>query len=232
MFTPFGRRPSPPDAHDGRSRANRPPLRASFWLAGLLVASFVLSAILAPGFERSLSFLPHRLLNPGDLPEFALGLLTLTSHALIHADPSHLVLNLCMVLPFAAILERRFGPAAMLRVFWGSVAAGVLTHLAVYGGSHGLMGASAGASGLLGAWMRSKVRNGWAFFALAALWIAANHPRGLGVAESVSWQAHLGGFLAGLALVPASPPESPESAAEAPEASDGAASQEGSSSGR
>ncbi|WP_018632102.1 rhomboid family intramembrane serine protease [Neomegalonema perideroedes] len=226
MFTPLGRSPDPPNAHDGRSPPNRFPLRASLGLAGLLVASFFLSLILAPGFERALSFLPRRILNPGDFWDFALGGLTLVSHALVHADSSHLILNLCMVLPFAAVLETRFGPAATLRIFWGSVAAGVLTHLAVYGGSHGLMGASAGASGLLGAWMRGKVRNGWAFFALAALWIAANHPRGLGVAESVSWQAHLGGFLAGMALLPASPAPEPSRPSEA------SGSQKDSSSGR
>lgn len=239
MFTPLGRRPEPSNAQNGRSPPNRFLAPTAFGLAGLLVLAFLLGLALDPDFARLLSFLPRRLLSPSDFWDFLLGVFTLASHALVHADVSHLVLNLCLVLPFAAVLESRFGPARMLLVFWGSVVAGVLTHLAVYGGAHGLMGASAGACGLLAAWLRGQVRNGWAFFGLAALWIAANHPRGFGVAESVSWQAHLGGFLAGLALAP--PPadlpddddseeedEQDEEAFESPEA----ASQENSSSGR
>lgn len=221
MFTPSERRPDPPNAHDGRSRANRFSAPAALGLCGAILAAFCADSIFGPAIARELSFLPNRLLSPDGFWEAAHGAASLATYALSHADLSHVVLNLCLIAPFGALLETRYGSGAMLRIFWGSAIAGVLTHLLIYGGSHGLMGASAGASGLLAAWMRRRLRNGWAFFALTALWMATNHPRVFGVSESVAWQAHLGGFLAGLALAPAAEaePTSPEAAPASHEAS-------------
>lgn len=207
MFTPLGRKPVSSDAHDGRPPPNRFRLPGTSGLVGLILFIYALGVILGAGFVRTLYFNPARLTD-GRLGEFLHGVVTLASYATVHADLSHVLLNLCLAAPFAGLLELRFGTSAMLRIFWGSAVAGVLAHFLAYGGDQSLLGASAGASGLLAAWMRSKLRDGWLFFLVSALWMAANHPMGFGVAESVSWQAHVGGFLAGLSLSPPLPPAS------------------------
>lgn len=102
------------------------------------------------------AFQPYRLVLLGQDPGIGLPLLwTPFTHALLHADWSHLLLNTAWLVIFATPVTRRYGAGAMLALFMVSAAAGAAVFAAttLYDQIY-LVGASGGVAGLTGAAIR------------------------------------------------------------------------------
>lgn len=159
---------------------------------------------------------------------------TFVTYALLHADVTHLVMNVFWLVPFGSAVARRFGPMRFLAFFAATAAAGAVVHLATHAGEgFPLIGASAAVSGMMAAsarfafqpggplaeWQKRSVRS-WQIPAVPllsalrdpriigflAVWFGLNILFGLGSlpivgeGQRVAWEAHMGGFLAGLFL--------------------------------
>lgn len=150
------------------------------------------------------------------------------TYSLLHGDFVHLGVNMIWLAAFGSPLAARIG-AARFVFFWivTAVAAAAL-HYALYADDLApLVGASGAVSGMMGAAARFGFRTGRARGARAfdgpvlplravvasrmtvsflAIWFVANLIVGLGVLSSpgdapIAWQAHIGGFIAGFALI-------------------------------
>jgi len=155
--------------------------------------------------------------SPEVYPDYISGLLTLISTALLHADWSHVIINALMLLAFGTPVARAFGDnvrgwGLWMLLFVGSVIGGSALYLALANvGSPYLIGASGGTSGLMAAAFQLDPWGGkrplWsreflvfsAVFALANLLIVFVGPALLGM--QISWEAHLGGYVAGAVLM-------------------------------
>ena len=162
---------------------------------------------------------------------------TFLSYALIHADITHLVVNLIWLLPFGTAVARRFGATRFLLLFVVTAVAGGAAHLITHPHAVSpMIGASAAISGFMAAAIRFVFQHGgplenWRhanpqsymvpaapllvalrdprILAFLVVWFGLNALFGIGgVAlmggeqQEVAWQAHVGGFLAGLILFP------------------------------
>ncbi|WP_420347148.1 rhomboid family intramembrane serine protease [Pelagibius sp.] len=203
--------PAPPPG--GREPIfNLPP--ATKWLTLAILAVFALQVIL-PGrsgdwlvftlaFE-SFSFWPQGrgLPDLGALP-------SLVTYALLHADATHLLLNLGFFLAFGSFVERRVGFLPFLLLVALTAAAGALAEFALRGGREILLiGASGVVYGMTGAAARFMLldRGGLrrrAGLSLVFVLIGLNLAFGvIGLGDflagaQIGWKAHIGGFLAGL----------------------------------
>lgn len=144
------------------------------------------------------------------------------SYMALHNDVTHLIINSLWLLAFGPIVARRFGGFLFLLFFLACGVAGALTHLAFNWGSVApVIGASGAISGLMAAGLRLlPTQAPWArageeelapifsrqILVFTAIWMAINLVAGLtglgigGEAGQIAWQAHLGGYLAGLFL--------------------------------
>lgn len=138
------------------------------------------------------------------------------TYMFLHADWNHVIVNCVWLLPFGSLAARRYGSAVFLLLFVICGVAGVVLHLALnFTSTSPVIGASASVSGLMGASFRAPSRPGepleplWSKRVLlwSASWIALNIFAGLtgfgtgpGV-HMVAWEAHIGGYFAGLLLV-------------------------------
>jgi len=145
------------------------------------------------------------------------------SYMFLHGGFAHVAINCVWLLAFGAIVARRLGPVLFLLFF---VVCGVLaaaTHLALNWGLNApMVGASGAISGLMAAGMRMlDMAAPWnrdadrplapiasrQVLSFTAFWVAANVLAGLtGLGASpgvqlIAWQAHLGGYAAGLLLI-------------------------------
>lgn len=165
----------------------------------------------------SASYLAARGANAGSVVQQALPFVT---YIFLHASWTHLAINCAWLLAFGPVVARRFGGLVFIMFFLVCGIAGAAAHLAFnWGDSHTLIGASAGISGAMAAAFRiafvtpsEMVSRSLApifsprILLWTAIWAALNVVAGeLGVGtggegELVAWQAHLGGYLAGLVL--------------------------------
>ena len=144
------------------------------------------------------------------------------SYMALHNDITHLIINSLWLLAFGPIVARRFGGFLFLLFFVTCGVAGALTHLVFNWGSLvPVIGASGAISGLMAAglrllpaqapWARADAEEMAPIFSrqilvFTAIWMAINLAAGLtglgmgGEAGLIAWQAHLGGYLAGLFL--------------------------------
>jgi len=140
----------------------------------------------------------------------------------LHDNWTHLVINCLWLLAFGPIVARRFGSVLFLVFFLVCGVAGALAYLAFnWGSPNPVIGASGAIAGLMAAGMRMLPGQApWAhpgeaplapmfsrqILMFTGLWTAINLLTaftGLGMGgESglIAWQAHLGGFAAGLLL--------------------------------
>jgi membrane associated rhomboid family serine protease len=210
--------------HPGASRQpafNVPAVVAV--LIALFAAIHGLRQLLTPAQDADLitayAFIPARLLYPGSLWDKAL---PFVSYMGLHGDWAHLGINCLWLLAFGPIVARRFGAPLFLLFFIVCGIAGAGLHLAIdWGGINATIGASAAISGLMGAGIRMLPgRFAWAHLGEAplmplfsrqvmgfsAVWLVMNlavGTLGLGLVpagQAVAWQAHVGGYLAGLLL--------------------------------
>jgi membrane associated rhomboid family serine protease len=146
----------------------------------------------------------------------------LVSHMALHSDITHLVINCLWLLAFGPIVARRFGAVLFLVFFALCGVAGAAFYVALNWGSDvPVVGASGAISGLMGAairmmpgriapWMvganevplqplfsRPILMFSAVYAAVNVLLALINLGPGTG---PIAWQAHLGGFVAGLVL--------------------------------
>lgn len=175
---------------------------------------------------------------------FAADLWTFFTYAFIHADLTHLGLNLAWLIPFGTALARRFGAWRYVLFMLVMAGVGALAHLVSHVGEMvPMIGASAAISGAMAAAMRFvfqpagplahwRERSDVAYRVPAAslvatlrdprfllfllVWLGLNALFGLGTVsfgteagQEIAWQAHIGGFFAGLFLFNAFDPAVP-----------------------
>jgi membrane associated rhomboid family serine protease len=172
-----------------------------FYLYGLVPARY------------SHAFLAAHHLNGGNVLERAGPFFT---YMLLHGGWMHVLVNCIWLLPFGAVVARRYGTWLFLLLFVLCGIAGAAAHLALNWGSPApLVGASAAVSGLMAVAFRMMGATPDGRLApllspqvatWSAVWIGINivaGVTGLGTGspvQEVAWQAHLGGYFAGLLL--------------------------------
>lgn len=155
---------------------------------------------------------------------------TFVTYAFLHGSWMHLLFNLVWMAAFATVLLRRIGTARFAAFFVITAAAGAFVHLLVHLDSGSpLVGVSAVLSGAMAASARFAFNNYGGFSALQGvhrgpclslselrynqqammflgIWLVMNLVFGLtsigGGGGSIAWEAHLGGFVAGLLVFP------------------------------
>jgi membrane associated rhomboid family serine protease len=167
----------------------------------------------------SRAFLASHMLDPGTIWERAV---PFVSYMGLHNDWTHLIINSLWLLAFGPIVARRFGTVLFLVFFIVCGVAGAATYLAFNWASPvPVVGASGAISGLMAAALRMLPgQRPWEvpgeapllpllsrqLLVFSAVWAAINllaGVTGMGMgtqAVAIAWQAHLGGFLAGLLL--------------------------------
>ena len=189
------------------------------WLGGLLVAVHLANALVLN--ERAgwdlftwFGFIPLRLLAGDAIPGGWLPLLwTPFTHAFLHAGWDHLLFNTVWLAIFATPVARRYGGGAMVAIFLFGAAGGVaaLTGASVRFVFQPVIVAEDPESGhrrVLGRRLASfadLLRDPRSrYFTL--IWVVLNAavpllPLFTGASVQIAWQAHLGGFFAGLVAV-------------------------------
>lgn len=151
------------------------------------------------------------------------------THGFVHGNWLHLALNAAWLMAVGTPLARRLGTAPFLAFYFLCGAASVGLHWALYAGSPAtVVGASGAVSGCMAGALRVIFGGSARYFlnkhpgigTLAPIWdrrlvlvtvifVAVNLITGLGIipipgtdGAQIAWAAHLGGYLAGLILIP------------------------------
>ena len=202
---------------------NVPPLTL-----GLVLAIGVVFALihLAPGFDRFIieySVVPARValtLEGPTVSAVAVDMISLVSHALIHFETLHLLLNAGFLLAFGSFCERILGRKDYAILLLGSAAGGALAQiltdwgalLVMYGASGAVSGCMAGMVRiLLEPGITNPQRQRFALTFIVVLFvmnivIGQIGPALMGLSASIAWEAHIGGFVAGFLLTNPKPP--------------------------
>lgn len=148
---------------------------------------------------------------------------TFVTYALLHANWTHLTLNGVTLAAFGSPLARRFGPGRFLIFLALTAVAGAAAHLAIHPFELvPVVGASAAISGTMAASARfvftrrarvdeaqaaplSELWSNRQALTFLALWFGVNllfglFPMAVGETAQIAWEAHIGGFAAGLLL--------------------------------
>ncbi|MEA1937801.1 MAG: rhomboid family intramembrane serine protease [Pseudomonadota bacterium] len=133
--------------------------------------------------------------------------LPLVSYMFIHAGTGHILFNGVTLAAFGSGIERVLGMKRMLGFFLLTGVVGVLAHIAVYPDSVvPVVGASGAISGLFAGILRLfslRISNRDSMRGLgivAMIWIGFSVLEGIRGGGNVAWVAHVGGFVAGLAV--------------------------------
>lgn len=210
---------NPPDAgvKPPQPRAfNVPPVTLT--AAGLLIAAFAILTLMpvawTVGIIEMFAVRPiavaAALRDPLQF-QSAIAALTLVTYALIHIDGIHVALNVGFLLAFGGGCERLFGRRRFVAILILSAIAGAAAKLAVDWNAPVVMyGASGAVFGCMGAFIRLMIggppqlrRRG--LILLLSLVVANGivtlvGPQIFGVEASIAWDAHVGGFVAGVLL--------------------------------
>ncbi len=200
---------------DGRRIASLPPVHPVLWaLVGLISAIELLleasDARLIGGprwrdWANHLGAFQSPVLD-GTWPEAfpGQGATMFLTHAFLHGDFLHLVMNMVVLLALGKLLTSVLGPARMLFVFAATAVAGALAFWALNGAAGQMVGASGAVFGFIGVWKFWEWRGRRAYrAAMRPLWssllalVIANFAVWWLFSGLVAWEAHLGGFLAG-----------------------------------
>lgn len=204
---PFDQRPYPPSR--GEPAINLPPL--TLGLIVMLLVLHLLRQTLSDEMDDSLvlyfSLVPARYF--GDAPADGVSLLLAPlTHMFLHAGWLHVGINVATLAAFGAPVERFLGGARYLLFYLATGIAGAALHALIYTSSDDpMLGASGAISGLFGGLLLMMRQRGSmnALVPFAVLWIGMQLGLGLfGTApggERIAWAGHVGGFLAGLALI-------------------------------
>lgn len=216
-----------------RSRAINAPA-AVVWFIVALVAIHAVRQAIDPHLDQwvlfTFGFIPMRfsvpeVIVPGPWWSFF-------THALLHANWVHLIINSVWMLAFGSVLARRLGSARFVLISAAAAAAGAAANLAWHWGELTvLVGASGAISGQLAGAVRLMFAEGGSLATLGrqrfehvralslaetfrtpgalmflGVWFAITIFAGAvsfgppGEAARIAWEAHVGGFLGGLAF--------------------------------
>lgn len=139
-------------------------------------------------------------------PLFALQPVTMfISHALLHGGILHLAMNMAILLGLGRLVGERYGPRTILPLFLLSAIAGGVTFALINASEVPMVGASGAVFGFLGVWTAWDWHRHRAYglsprpvATRAVALLLVNVLFFLGFGGSVAWEAHLGGYLAGL----------------------------------
>ena len=208
--------PGAPERPRGPRAFNVPPI--TLGVAAVLVAIFgVLSFAPVPwtvSVIEAFSVRPIRVAIAFADPangEPLMVALSLVTYALLHLDGMHIALNVGFLLAFGGMCERAFGPRRYVAILLLAALAGAAAKLALdWNAPVYMIGASGAVFGCMGAFIRLLIggpvhvrRRG---LALLASLVVVNviftfvGPAIFGVDGQIAWDAHVGGFLAGLLL--------------------------------
>ena len=190
-------------------------LARTMWLSPEQSAEWIEAYAFIPAhYSASLMAAAH--IDPGAWWRQALPFVTYMG---LHADLTHLAINSLWLLAFGPVVARRFGTVLFLVFFVVCGAAGAATHLALnWGSPDPVIGASGAISGLMAAAIRllptTQVPPGPVLpifsrpmLLFALVWMGMNVIAGVtgmgvgGQTALIAWQAHMGGFIAGMVLV-------------------------------
>jgi membrane associated rhomboid family serine protease len=209
---------SPPPDRRQAPAVNVPP--ATLALAGLLTAGFIALRVAGPGLRETavvwLSLIPLRVAAALDGPfgpETLAALATLVTHAAIHLDLLHFLVNAGFLLAFGSAAERGLGTGRYLLLVVGSALGGAFAQLLVDWHEQVVMfGASGVVSGCMGGVTRLMLSGRappgvrrtalnliGAFLVINVLFALVGGGL-MGVDAEVAWEAHVGGFAAGFVL--------------------------------
>lgn len=194
----------------------------------------------------NLAFIPGRYFGADGVDLGAVpgaGVWSFVTYGFLHATWGHLIINAVALAAFASPLAFRFGTGRFLAFSAIASVAGALAHLALHSGDYApLVGASAAISAHMAGAARflflGQGRGIPSYYAPAASlrdvfsdrrtvvflasWFAINILTGVlgsGLGGTIAWEAHIGGFLAGLLLFPAfDPPVWPQDRGPRPDA--------------
>lgn len=180
------------------------------------LASYVIDARAFGALPDALAVTPLRFATGEIGPVGAIA--SLFGHAFVHAGLLHLFFNLMIILQTGEAVAARFGrdtqgAVRFLALFFGSAAAGAVAYVLINWGSPvSAVGASGAACGLFAAYLLAPypdwraalrapqtVRMAAAFLFVNVALAAAARVTGV---LPIAWEAHLGGFIAGLVLFP------------------------------
>jgi membrane associated rhomboid family serine protease len=172
-------------------------------ILGLNVAVFALTFLLGPAFEQWLMLIGRPwFLTPeiGEAPGVAGGAYwRLLTAAFLHLDLWHLLINMFSLWVLGPPLEYLLGRFRFAALYLGSALAGSAVAYAFTSPLVPVVGASGAIFGLFGATVvlarRMRADMSW-FVGILAINIVLN----VVFRSFLSWQGHLGGFLAGLAI--------------------------------
>ncbi len=189
------------------------------WPALVLVAMIVASYVAQRFSGDGPQWIAAYGFMASDLDEGRLS--TLITHLFLHGGWPHVGMNAVMALAFAPPVSRLLGEgaagaAALLVFYLVCGAAGGLAYAALHphDSLHQLIGASGAVAGLMGAASRLLYRQGRlapvldrSVLSFTAVWVGLNVVLGMiGLAPgmgqvTIAWEAHLGGYFAGLLLI-------------------------------
>ena len=230
---PYGDSEETPKELQRHNRAINAPA-AVLWLIAVLVAIHAVRQGIDPRLDRwvlfTFGFIPVRMSVPQVI--FPGPWWTFLTHALLHADWVHLIINSVWMLAFGSVLARRLGSVRFVLISAAAAVAGAAANLAWHWGELTiLIGASGAISGQLAGAVRLMFAEGGSLSTLGqqrfdrvqalglaetfltpgalmflGVWFAITIFAGAvsfgapGEAARIAWEAHVGGFLAGLAL--------------------------------
>lgn len=181
----------PPPAH--------PPI-PGFWL--ILIANVAIFAALALA-DGDTSIGVRTIVNWGGLlpaPYMEEEPWRYLTAGFLHFNLVHIAANMICLLAWGVPLERGLGTVRFLLLFIASILGGSFLSVSMHEGPFVGAGASGGVSGLLGAllglWFLKRISVPVSFFVINLILNVAV----AFIAPNIDWQAHLGGFAAGLIL--------------------------------
>jgi len=144
----------------------------------------------------------------GGQPLFGLQPVTMfVSHALLHGGILHMAMNLTILLALGRFAADRYGAASVLTIFLSGAIAGGAAFGALSQGGFPMVGASGAVFAFLGVWIAWDWRRHRSLGAPVgpvlrriAVLAGLNVVLYFGLGGMLAWEAHLGGFLVGLAL--------------------------------
>jgi membrane associated rhomboid family serine protease len=188
--------PSPPEP---TSMLRAAPV--SMVILGLCVAVFAVG-FLSPELNRTL-FLEGAQFNQAVAAGETYRLFTA---AFLHAGMMHILFNMWALYLFGPPLEREVGSVPFAGLYAASALAGAAAYF-VAGAPNPAVGASGAIFGLFGAWLAASFRNrhtaaGRAGLRQLLVLLGINLALPL-IAPAIAWEAHLGGLIAGFAIMAA-----------------------------
>lgn len=195
----------------------------------VLAAMMAMSGAQLDAFVRAYAFIPAEFTNAPwstamTAGEVAQRIMPLITYSFLHGGLLHLVLNGVGFMLVATLAARRMGVVAFLAFCLVTGIFAALAHWAFhYDSTVPMVGASGMLSGLVGAtarFVRLDLRGVWGragglmpltdrrLITFTMIWLVLNYVLGasgfgtVGEGQSVAWEAHMGGYFAGVLLFP------------------------------